>query len=301
VITLLRTEVRRLWSRRLLKGLGSLVVLAVAAGAAITFLNSSRDLGATSRQMLAQRRDMIASCMRGDLEVPAQPNGRSNRRAACKRYIGDGAVGDPRWHYTKLRDVVLGASPILGILSLLLGASFVGAEWQRGTITTALTWEPRRIRLLVTKFAAVALVGVAFVVFSEAVLAGALWPVATSRGSTAGVTAGWIRSLVDTSLRVAAVGGLTAIVGCALATVGRNTTAALGVAFVYFAVLEGIIRGFRPGWRTWLLGDNAAQFIAGTTDQGLAKSDAEVVATLLLYAVALVAIATAFFKGRDVA
>ena len=36
----MRTEIRRLWSRRLLKGLGSLVVLAFAAGAAITFLKS---------------------------------------------------------------------------------------------------------------------------------------------------------------------------------------------------------------------------------------------------------------------
>jgi hypothetical protein len=67
-------------------------------------------------------------------------------------------------------------------------------------------------------------------------------------------------------------------------------------------VLEGLIRGFRPNWQPWLLGDNAAQFIsAQPVGQAMAsKSTVEVAITLLLYALAFVAIATVFFRSRDV-
>src|SRR4051794_28990401 len=34
------------------------------------------------------------------------------------------------------------------------GASVVGAEWRAGTVTTVLTWEPRRLRLHVARVAA---------------------------------------------------------------------------------------------------------------------------------------------------
>jgi hypothetical protein len=101
---------------------------------------------------------------------------------------------------------------------------------------------------------------------------------------------------------VAAVGSLTAVAGSAIATVGRNTTAAVGVAFVYFAVLEGLIRGFRPMWQPWLLGDNAVQFLSNQP-VGPAMSDKtmpDVALTLVLYAAAFVAIATLFFTRRDV-
>jgi ABC-type transport system involved in multi-copper enzyme maturation permease subunit len=183
-----------------------------------------------------------------------------------------------------------------------LGASFIGADWQKGMITTTLTWEPRRVRLLAVKFVVVALTGFVFCVLTQLALAGALWPVATFRGSTAGLDATWLRATTGFALRIAFVCGLTAVVGCAIATVGRNTTAALGVAFVYFAVLEGLIRGFRPSWQPWLLGDNAAQFIANEP-AGLAMADkttADVTIVLLAYVTVAIAIATVFFSRRDV-
>jgi len=121
-------------------------------------------------------------------------------------------------------------------------------------------------------------------------------------GSTAGVDGAWARETAGLSVRIAAVGSLTAVMGCAIATVGRNTTAALAAAFVYFAVVEGLIRGFRPKWQPWLLGDNAGQFISGQPVGGAMadKSTFDVALALLLYAAVFVVVATGFFKTRDV-
>lgn len=299
---LLGNELRRMWSRRLLKLLGVMVLLVVVAGATIAFFHSSRDVAAARQRVQAQRQQELDACRRGDFHIPGQNRPGFDLDKACKRFIPKFAVTDPRWHYVQLRDVVLGTSPPLGILCLLLGASFIGAEWQRGTVTTELTWEPRRIRLLACKLVAVAIVGFCFTVAAEAMLAAALWPVAAFRGSVSGLDAAWVREVAGVALRAAAVGGLTAVVGCAIATVGRNTTAALGAAFVYFAVLEGFIRGFRPKWQPWLLGDNAAQFISNQT-VGPAMADRttlDVAVTLLLYALAFTAIAMLFFNRRDV-
>jgi ABC-type transport system involved in multi-copper enzyme maturation permease subunit len=302
MIQSLVAELHRMWSRRLLKVLVALVMVAMVVSAAITFVQSSRDFGALRRQAQVERRQSIASCVRGEFDPGGRNRNSANKQERCERFIGEYEVPDPRWQYVDLQPVLLGSSPLLAILCLLLGATFVGAEWQKGTITTALTWEPRRVRLLATKFAAIALVGLAFVVVMHLFLAAVMGVVAVLAGSTEGVNAAWARETAGFTVRVAAVGSLTAVVGCAIATVGRNTTAALGVAFVYFAVLEGLIRGFRPTWQPWLLGDNAGQFISGeAVGPAMAdKTTMEVALTLLLYAAVFVTVATIFFKNRDV-
>ena len=291
-----------MWSRRIVKVLGAVVVVTIAVGAVIGFINSSRDASAAARAARAEYRRAIAACERGEFGLPGENTEGFDRSQACRDAVGPFEAPDPRWHYTDLSDVLLGTGAPFAILCLVLGASFIGAEWQKGTVTTALTWEPRRIRLLGAKFAAVAASCFLLVVALQLVVAGALWPVAALRGSTAGLDAAWLRETVGIGFRIAAVGGLAAIAGCAIATVGRNTAAAVGVAFVYFAVLEGLIRGFRPRWQPWLLGDNAAQFLAGQP-VGAAMADKtmfDVALALVLYGAALVALATLFFTRRDI-
>ena len=302
MIGMLAAELHRMWSRRLLRLLGVLALAVVLLGATITFFQSSRDAGALRRQAEAARQRDLAACERGEFNLPGQNREGFNLERACERVIGEYEVPDPRWHYVALQEVLLGTSPLLAILCLLLGASFVGAEWQKGTITTALTWEPRRVRLLATKLAAMAIVGMVFVLAMHLFLAAVMAVVALGAGSTAGVDGAWARETAGLSVRIAAVGGLTAVMGCAIATVGRNTTAALAAAFVYFAVVEGLIRGFRPKWQPWLLGDNAGQFISGQAagEAMVDKTTAGVALTLLLYAAVFMTLATVFFNRRDV-
>ena len=74
----------------------------------------------------------------------------------------------------ELGEYVKAAGFIVIVIGLVIGASMVGASWQTGTITTILTWEPRRIRWLLARLVVTA-VGV-FVVTMVllAVLAAAL-------------------------------------------------------------------------------------------------------------------------------
>ncbi len=53
----------------------------------------------------------------------------------------------------------------------------------------------------------------------------------------------------------------TGLLGFVIANLVRNTGAALGVGFVYFAVVENAVRIFRSSWQEWLLTDNAAALV----------------------------------------
>jgi hypothetical protein len=82
--------------------------------------------------------------------------------------------------------------------------------------------------------------------------------------------------------------------------VTRNTAVALGLSFAWLAVIEGMIRGLRPRWQPWLIGDNATAFVA--------PLDAHVVRTILGGGVVLAAyvllagiVAARIFRRRDVA
>ena len=95
--------------------------------------------------------------------------------------------------------------------------------------------------------------------------------------------------------------GLGAAIGFAIASVARNTAAALGVGFGYTIVVENLVRGLRPHWTRWLLGDNAVVFITRTSD-GMPFHRSAVWAGVLLavYAGALVVAALFVFRARDV-
>jgi hypothetical protein len=212
-------------------------------------------------------------------------------------------VPDSRFDLNGLRDILLGTSFLLAAVGLILGASFVGAEWHWGTVATLLTWEPRRVRVLLVK--AVICAGAVFVLLLalEAVFSLVLWLDAATRGITEGTGgAAWLRSVVGMAARCAAVGAFAAAVGLAVATVGRNTAAALGAVFVYFAIVERLISGLRPLWQRWLIGDNVAMFLTGldNRDPPLHRTMTSSGMLLLSYAAALAAIAVAWFRARDV-
>ena len=193
------------------------------------------------------------------------------------------------------REFIEGTAALFVIAGWLIGTSLAGAEWQTGTMTTLLTWEPRRARVLGTKTVAAALGAFAMVLVLNLIFLGLLALVAATRGSTDGLDV----SLVWFIVRIAALASVGAVLGLALAMVTRNTAAALGIAFVYLAIVEGIIRGFRPGWRGWLLGDISSEFVlmhGGVPGRTFSQS----AAVLALWCLVFVSIAMATFRARDV-
>ncbi len=208
---------------------------------------------------------------------------------------------DPRFPLTMVPDILKGTSIPLIIAGWLLGASFIGADWRVGTITTLLTWEPRRARVIVAKVLACAAGVFALAIALQAVLGGVLGLDAMFRGTTEGVDASWLREASGVALRAATLASLASVVGFAVASIGRNTAAALGAGFAYLAVVENLVRGLRPEWQRWLFTDNAAVFITGG-NVGLSFQRTMLQALVLLaaYAAALFAVSLVMFRSRDV-
>ena len=83
--------------------------------------------------------------------------------------------------------------------------------------------------------------------------------------------------VVNVQLRAAPLVLVTALIGFSLASLMRNSAAALGVAFVYFAVVENLLRAVNPEWQPYLFTTNVGAWIAdkGITVYGKSVFDPE--------------------------
>ena len=112
--------------------------------------------------------------------------------------------------------IVSGMVFLLGFLALIAGATFTAAEVSSRSLTTWLTFEPRRIRVLTSKLAAAG----AGMVLPAAVLValavgGAMGAFAIDGAGTA-MTAAEVTATVHASLRLVALASLVAVVASAL-------------------------------------------------------------------------------------
>jgi ABC-type transport system involved in multi-copper enzyme maturation permease subunit len=302
MIALLGAEWRRVLARRLVRVSTALAVLAVLAAGAIAFL-AARDMDdASLAQAQAARQVEVQRCVSGQLEgVPADIPPQERAQFCEQGFIPP--VPDRRFHYEHLPEILAGTSGFAIILGWLLGASLVGAEWHAGTMATLLTWEPRRVRVMIAKLLAAGMLVFALTVVLQLLLGAALLPAGLLRGTTQAIDAGWVRSLGGVGLRVAAVSVAGATMGLSIAAIGRNTAAALGIAFGYLAIVENAIRGLRPSWTPWLLGDNSVVVITNQPQNFplLGRSTLEAAALVACYTLALLAMALFTFRRRDIA
>ena len=201
-----------------------------------------------------------------------------------------------------LPDVLMGTSLVLVSVAWILGASSIGADWHAGHITTILTWEPRRGRVMLAKIAAsLASVFVVSIVI-QALLGAALAAAAAGAGSTAGADAAMLAESAGVALRIALLSTIFAGFGFGLASAGRNTAVALGVGFGYLVIVENLVRGLRPQWTPWLLTENAGLFIVDSPIDFPLLARSTVGAGLYLAAVGavLLLVASGLFRTRDV-
>ncbi|MGH9012776.1 MAG: ABC transporter permease subunit [Acidimicrobiia bacterium] len=196
--------------------------------------------------------------------------------------------------------IIGGVSFVFLLMALLGGASFVGAEYKAGTITTLLTWEPRRTRVIGAKLVAAGVVAGAIFLVLEVLLAGALAPAAIVRGTTEGADDEFYRSLAGFLLRGALITGGCAVLGGSIATVGKNTTAALGFVLGYIVIVEQILRGLRPGWNAWYLAENLAIVLTGEQLDDVVRSVPGAALLLAGYLAVFVAATLLVFARRDV-
>lgn len=299
---LIVVELRRLLTRRLLAVI-SIIILAVFALVGVLVFSASSDSPEAMAAARAAHASDIAQCVtevnNGTLnDEPIPPAATNDPEGYCRTNVVE--FGDPRFDFFEFDWMLMGTGMPFVALAWLLGASAMGAEWNNRTIVTTLTWEPRRGRVLAAKAIAVALVAGAWIFLLEMLFAGALYPAAEFEGRTAGIDLGWWLDLAGLGGRIAAVAAMGAVLGFALAAIGRNTAAALGVGFVYLAVVESLIRTHKPSWTDWLIGDNASMVLIGPEDVvHLGHSQTAAALVLLAYAAAIVALAVAIFRRRD--
>lgn len=306
---LLAGELQRLLARRLVRVLALVAVLGIALAGVLTFLNTEDVSPAELASRRASARAEFDACVErgaagvGPREVPDGPgHGGPDVPIEARCEFAVGGVDDPRFELADLKGILQGTTAPLVVIAWVIGASSIGADWQSRTITTLLTWEPRRPRVLAAKASAAVIVSCAFAVLAGVLLAAALLPSAYLHGTTAGTGGTFGRSLAGVGLRGVAMIAIASMLGFAVASIGRNTAAALGIGFAYFLVVENVVGSLLADYRRWLLLGNAIVLIAGEDQGGEVVGRTVLQAGIYLTVVALVlmAAATLLFQRRDV-
>lgn len=235
----LRVEVTRLrWRRAVLLLLVAAVVLPalLLAGTAWTSRPMSEaEVDSLLSDRYAQRE--VTRCERRPeayLEAGARPE-------ACRDVVAGWYGGRlPLSVENELDDGLLAASTLVLLLLVLAGTTFVGHDWNTGSMSNQLLFEPRRGRVWATKAAALVLVSG---LLGTAVLA-AYWSgllgLAGSRDLA--VPDGVARDGFEQVLRTGALGAAGALGGYALTMLFRSTVATVGVLFA-LAVASGAVLG----------------------------------------------------------
>lgn len=298
---LLMSELRRAFSRRVVWLMLLLAAGGVMIGTVTTFVKS-HDAPGLEKQFagLDAKREAFDKCMGG-------PDGQFNETPEqfdkCHAQFGDPFnTRDPRFHLISLPNVLKGTTVPWVIIAWLLGASLIGAEWRSGTITTHLTWEPHRVRLMLAKAFAAITVVIAVTIALQALLALTLLPSALLRGTTQGADATTLRTVVAVIGRGTLLAAVFGAIGFSIASIGRNTAAALGIGFLYIAVLDGGIIGSNfESLRRWLLVGNSIILVGGEPSSDIpGRGVADAALLMSAYAAGAIALATAVFRRRDV-
>ena len=301
---LLSSEFLRFRSRRLIVVLLGASLGGSALGAVIAAWQSTPPTETVLAAAQAEADQQVRLCMNDFSGEDVD----GSLEAFCRENVGNATSYMPsHLALVDLPQILEGISSLTSILGLVIGASFVAASWQTGTISTIFTWEPRRLRWFTGRIT-VLMVGV-FVMTAliVAFLSGGLALAAMLRGSTAGVDGTWGADVLSTWLRVALAASLSGVIGGAVAAVGRHTSAALGVVFVWTAVIEGLVRGLRPWWTPWLLGDNLVSFLGWQRMEvqfgpfeSYTITPGRAVFVIVGYAALTLALAFTFVRVRDV-
>ena len=156
----------------------------------------------------------------------------------------------------------IGFGAAAAVLGFVIGSTWIGAEWSSRSLVALLFWVPRRGSVFAAKIGVLALAAALLGVMAQAgwlLMATLLRAVA---GNGRALPAHFWSNLLETQGRAVLLTVLIALLGFGLTNLIRNTGAALGVGFVYFAIAETAVRTLRPAWEPWLLSSQAAGLVS---------------------------------------
>ena len=196
--------------------------------------------------------------------------------------------------------LVTGVFLLMG--GLIGGAVVVGGEWRTGSIATTLTWEPRRVRLLVTRLAAMAVCAFGLSFLLQALALAALLPAVVANGTTAGADGDFAVSVVAAMARFATLTALAAVLAGSVAWISRSTAGAIVALWAWVALGEMILRARKPWSGRYLLAENVATVVEWARPDGVAhgRGPASALSLLALYVVLAAGAASWVFRRTDV-
>lgn len=199
-------------------------------------------------------------------------------------------------------DFLAVAALFLVVGAAICGASVAGAEWRAGTMTTMLTWVPSRVRLHGARTCSAALLAFVISFLIQVLFLASAVPAVAAHGSTAGTDASWWAALPLAMLRISLVTSLVAVLAVSIATIGRNTSAALVVLAAWALVIERLVAGFWPRLARFMIAENVAIVVrwAKLSDVKFERPPIVALLALVAYLATVVATATTLFARRDV-
>jgi len=230
----LDAELRRFFARRMVRGLFLvsilIVVLAVTVGTAKGHPGSELSLNPATGQVTDLKTGRIVDRQAGSYQT----------------YGGSDAQGnivfgqeDTRTNIGKdLQNVLEGTGVALLFAAFAIGASFVGAEFNVGSLTTQLLFEPRRWRVHLAKAVAV---GLGVTVFAFAVLlflALAMYAGSELKGVVQGLDSTFIQHRALQALRISSIVGAGAMLAYGVTLVAKRSSAGMFAFFLQFVFLN---------------------------------------------------------------
>jgi hypothetical protein len=182
------------------------------------------------------------------------------------------------------------------------GATVAGGEWRAGTITTTLTWEPRRLRLHGARLGSATILAFVISFGLQVVFLASFLPAVILNGTTAGADRSFWFNLAVAMVRTAVITAAAAVLAMSLATAARNTAFAVIALFAWMVVVEGMIRALKPSWSSWLWGENVTTVMTWSRLDAVevARSPLLSALTLVVYLALIVGVTAGSFLRRDV-
>jgi ABC-2 type transport system permease protein len=135
-------------------------------------------------------------------------------------------------------DMITTLAAILALMAFVIGASFVGAEWNSGGMMNLLLWRPQRLKVLSTKLGALLVGLTVLTVIYSAIWTGIFALIGNLRGSMDGMTSGAWQSTALTEVRGLVLVLVAGAIGFGLASIGRHTAVAMGVAIGVIIIFQ---------------------------------------------------------------
>lgn len=254
------------------------------------------------RNLKEQETEFMERCQDGtrtDIEAPDQPR----TKLECSRFWVKGnlqSVFPQVFLMAGIADDLSRVGSLGFLLFMVLGASYLGADWQSGQFGLLVQWEPRRVRVFLVKQSIVVTASFLCALGFAVALTTVALPAAVFRGSFAGVDQEWLLGVTLIVARLGVSWSCGAAVGACLAFLGRRTITGVGAGIVY--LLSGLllppILGVENPFNVF---ESVDWFVATSTGFAYTYSTGESAGFLAAILGGLLIPAFVLFRTRDIA